>query len=416
MKKIAIIGAGISGLSVGQLLNENFHITLFEKESNPGGLIRCQWINNSLFHLCGGHVFNSKHQHVLDWFWSIFNKEEEFAKTNRNSVIFMENGQSIPYPIENHVYLLDKDIQFSFIQDLLSLKSNFKQSDNFEDFLRNQFGETLYRLYFKPYNEKIWRRNLKDVPLTWLEGKLPMPSIEDMIYNNFNHIKEKEFVHSQFYYENKNGSQYIADKLSQNLRIRYNTNIESINKRHDGLFEINNEIFDIVIFCGNIKQLPSLLYGIDFSQYQYFIENLSYHGTTTVFCEIAHNPYSWIYLPSTKYESHRIICTGNFNKANNANGITTGTIEFTDYMNIDDIKKNLQKMPLSPQYITHCYNQYTYPIQNNQTQSIIKEIKSRLETHNFYMTGRFTDWEYYNMDAAIDAAMKTCKLVRKAHL
>ena len=107
MKKVAIIGAGISGLSAAHFLKDKCKVTVYEKESTPGGLIRCKRVNGCLYHICGGHVFNSKRQDVLDWFWSKFNKEDEFIKADRNSVVFMDNQQEIPYPIENHMYLFD---------------------------------------------------------------------------------------------------------------------------------------------------------------------------------------------------------------------------------------------------------------------------------------------------------------------
>ena len=110
--KVAIIGAGISGLTTATLLKEkNISSVIFEKESQPGGLIRCNRINGSLFHICGGHVFNSKRQDVLNWFWTRLKKEEEFIKAERNAVVFMEDGKKIPYPIENHMFLFDKEIQ-----------------------------------------------------------------------------------------------------------------------------------------------------------------------------------------------------------------------------------------------------------------------------------------------------------------
>lgn len=43
MKKIAIIGAGISGLSSAHFLKDHYDVTVFEKESTPGGLIRTGW-------------------------------------------------------------------------------------------------------------------------------------------------------------------------------------------------------------------------------------------------------------------------------------------------------------------------------------------------------------------------------------
>lgn len=410
MKQIAIIGAGISGLTTAHLLKDKgFSITIFEKESEPGGLIRCKRVNGSLFHICGGHIFNSKRQDVLNWFWSIFNKEEEFSKANRNSIVFLDNNLKIPYPIEDHVYLLDEQTQKGFINDLIKI-SQEKDSNpqNFEEFLKQRFGETLYNLYFQPYNKKIWRKDLKNVPLSWLEGKLPMPTVAEMIYNNVNHIEEKNFVHSVFWYEKKDGSQYIANKLSQGLNIHYNSPVISI-KYHNNKWEINGTYFDYVIFCGNIKDLPSMISGINVDKYSKQIEDLEYHGTTSVFCEIDKNPYSWIYQPSQSHESHRIICTGNFAESNNAKGMMTGTIEFTDYIDEEDIKQNLKKMPLNPRYITHCYNKYTYPIQDVNTRKIIQEIKQYLQPYNFFFTGRFADWEYYNMDVAMGAAMDLCK-------
>ena len=135
-------------------------------------------------------------------------REEEFVKADRNSVVFMADGKHIPYPVENHIYLFDNETQKAIIEDLLTIARNERyEPTNFEEFLKHRFGETLYRLYFKPYNEKVWRRSLTNVPLSWLEGKLPMPTVQEMIFNNINQVKEKSFVHSTFWYEKVNGSQ-----------------------------------------------------------------------------------------------------------------------------------------------------------------------------------------------------------------
>lgn len=415
MSRIAIIGAGVSGLTCGQFLKNEHEVTIFERDATPGGLIKCRRVNGNLFHTCGGHVFNSKRKDVLDWFWSKFEQNTEFNKADRNSVVFMEDGQEIPYPIENHAYLFPKDVQTQFVTDLVKMaKEEGYQPDNFEDFLKHRFGETLYHLYFKPYNEKVWRRSLRTVPLTWLEGKLPMPTIEEIIFNNMNHVKEKSFVHSTFWYEKMNGSQYIADKLADGLKIVYSadvTNIEysEVKKK----WAIGNKWFDQVIFCGNIKDMVKAIKGVDIQKYQIPVESLEYHGTTAVFCEIDRNPYSWIYQPSTKHESHRIICTGNFSPSNNTNSLSpdriTATIEFTDEISKDDIIENLKRIPLHPKYLDHQYNKYTYPIQDMHTVEMIKKLKSDLKPYGFFFTGRFADWEYYNMDVAMGAAMDMCK-------
>lgn len=410
MCKIAIIGGGISGLSVGQLLKDNNNVTIFEKESTPGGLIRCKRIDGSLFHICGGHVFNSKHNDVLDWFWKFFNKDKEFIKADRNSVVFMDGGAVIPYPIENHAYLFDEKTQKSIVNDLVFMARNEGKQEpkNFEEFLKGRFGNTLYKLYFKPYNEKVWRRDLTQVPLTWLEGKLPMPTVEEIIFNNMNHVEEKAFVHSTFFYEKEGGSQLIANRLSEGLNIKFNADITTVEYKNKK-WKVCGEEFDKVVFCGNVKQIPNMLIGVDITKYASQIEKLESHGTTAVFCEIDANPYSWIYQPSKEHESHRIICTGNFSPTNNAVGKMTASIEFTDFISKEDILDNLPRIPLNPHYITHNYSKYTYPIQDANTRSMIKSMKDDLMRFNFFMTGRFADWEYYNMDVAIAAAMNTVK-------
>ncbi len=413
--KIGIIGGGISGLSCAHLLQQNgCKVTVYERDDRPGGMIKCDVIDGNLFHRTGGHVFNTKRKDVMDWFWSFFDQNNQFTKALRNSSVFLPNGMEIPYPIENHAYLLDKVVGKDIVADLVIMaKGNNKEPENFEEFLKERFGETLYKLYFQPYNEKVWRRDLTKVPLSWLEGKLPMPTIEEIIYNNIYHIKEQSFVHSSFFYPRKGGSQFIADTLAKNLDVRYNVTVDTIAKERIGV-KVNGEIYDSVIFCGNIKQIPSLVAGsVDISGYTNALNCLEYHGTTSVFCEIERNPYSWIYMPSREHESHRIICTGNFSSTNNADGKMTATIEFTDEITKEDIFENLKKIPLSPKYITHHYEQYTYPIQNQHTREMIESLKEILENNNIFLCGRFAEWEYANMDVCMGYAMDLVNRIYK---
>ena len=294
--KIAVIGAGVSGLSAARFLKDECNVTIFEKEDRPGGLIRCEE-PKGLFHICGGHVFNSKRQDVLDWFWQFFDKENDFVRADRNSVVFFNDQLKVPYPIENHVYLFDEKTQRAFINDILEIyKNEHNNPQNFEDFLRVRFGDTLYRLYFKPYNQKVWRRSLRDVPLSWLEGKLPMPTVEEMVYNNMNHVEEKQFVHSTFWYAKHHGSQFIASKLAEGLDIRYGKDVGNIHF-NGSQWIVDGQKFDKVVFCGNIKDMVRSISGVDLSPFHEPVQRLQYHGTTSVFCEMDDNPYSWIYLP-----------------------------------------------------------------------------------------------------------------------
>jgi protoporphyrinogen oxidase len=411
MRKLTVVGAGISGLSIANLLKDKYIVEVFEKDSRPGGLIKCDRVEGNLYHMVGGHVFNSRRKDVLNWFWKFFDRDSEFTKSIRNAVVYL--GKPINYPIENHLYQLDNDLMKSAISDLLEIaKANYPEPTNFEEFLRYRFGDTLYKLYFKPYNKKIWKRDLSNVPLSWIEGKLPMPTVEEIIFNNFNKEKEMKMVHSTFFYPKKNGSQFLANRLAGEIDIAYNTAVNSLTFKNKKWIINSDYECDFLVFAGNIKELPNILdTTLDVSDFYDEISALEYHGTTSVLCEIEPNSYSWIYLPDKSHSSHRVICTGNFSENNNRNGIKTATIEFTDYIDKNSIIENLSRIPYSPRYIAHKYTEYTYPIQNTNTRAMISSLKQKLEPKGLFLIGRFAEWEYYNMDAAIGAALDLSKII-----
>jgi protoporphyrinogen oxidase len=408
MKKIAIIGGGISGMAAAHNLKDKFEVEIFEKDSRPGGLIKCDVVDGNLYHMVGGHVFNSRRQDVLDWFWNFFDKEKEFTKSVRNAVAYID--KPIGYPVENHLHQMQSEIIQRIIDDLIEIKDQGDiEIHNFEEFLKHRFGKTLYKLYFEPYNKKIWKKDLTKVPISWLEGKLPMPTVEEILFNNIKQEKEMKMVHSTFYYPKNNGSQFVANRLAEGLKIHLNAPVTSLEKSN-GQWCINNEhYFDKVIFAGNIKQLPEILEYDLLKNFEGDIKELEYHGTTTVLCEIDPNDYSWIYMPNVKYDAHRIICTGNFSKNNNKEGVMSATVEFTDFIALDEINKQLKNIPFKPKYIAHKYTECTYPIQDVNTKSLINKIKCSTEKEGLYLTGRFAEWEYYNMDAAMGAAMDLAK-------
>lgn len=409
-KHFAIIGAGISGLSIAHMLAaKDVKVTIFEKESTPGGLVRCEWVNGVLYHCVGGHVFNSRNKAVLDWFWQHLNKAD-FELATRHAIVALADGTVVDYPIENHLYQMKEEMRESVLDDLLNIVQNgYPGDDNFDDFLRHRFGKTLYHAYFAPYNRKIWRQPLTNVPLEWLNGKLPMPTVREILSANIGQVKEMNMVHSTFHYPRIGGSQFIANSLAKGLDIRYSSPINDIT-RHCDKWNVRGEEFEAIIFCGNVKDLPTMLQGSGISLPM--VETLQYHGTTSVLCEVEPNPYSWIYMPSEEHESHRIICTGNFAHANSPEGLSTATIEFTEQMNKQEILDQLRHIPFSPRYITHRYTPCTYPVQDGETRRIINQTKAILAPHNIYLLGRFAEWEYYNMDASMEAAMRLAEQLK----
>ena len=324
MKKVLIIGSGISGLSIGRMLSDKYDLEILEREEQCGGMIKCERVNGNLFHKVGGHVFNSHNQDVLNWFWGQFNRDEEFLKALRNAKIHL-GGQIIGYPLENFLYQLPeqklKPIVEELLQKLSEKKIYISDYRNFKDFLIGNFGNELYELYFGPYNSKIWNTNLENVPLDWLDGKLPMPNLHEVIYNNIVKKEESNMVHSSFFYAKKDGSQFIVNRLAEGLPINCSYNVSSIELIDNNHLTVNNgdRIADVLIYCGDVRQLHKMIQIKDAPLQEALLKVavLPSNGTSNVLCETDPNDLSWLYLPELKYKAHRIIYTGNFSSTNN---------------------------------------------------------------------------------------------------
>lgn len=416
MKKNAIvIGSGISGLSVARMLSSQYSVKILERNDKIGGLIKCDRVDGNLFHRVGGHVFNSKNPEVIKWFWSHFNKETEFLSAIRNARIFFD-GQLIGYPIENFLYQLPQQVVKEVVKELLDIyQSGYRSPESYADFksfLQGNFGDTLYRLYFGPYNTKIWNTNLSEVPLEWLDGKLPMPRIDDVILSNIIKQEENEMVHSRFFYPVKDGSQFIINRLAQGLEITTSYTVNTI-KYHSGIIRVNNELeTDALIYCGDVRMLSTII-KTDDEQLKHAMEAVAVlpsNGTSNVLCETDDNDMSWLYLPEDKFKAHRIIYTGNFSDTNNVeNGRKTCVVEFSGKHSHQDMLKELALLPGNLKPLAFNYEPNSYIIQQKDTRYNIARLKSLLAERNIYLLGRFAEWEYYNMDKCIESAMALCK-------
>ena len=412
MKKVIVVGSGISGLSISRMLNESYDLEVWEKSEKIGGMIKCERIDGVLFHQVGGHVFNSRNNAVLDWFWNHFDRDLEFIKTNRNAKILF-GVNIIGYPIENYLFQLSESQLRPIVNELMDLlkneQSNVSDFANFKDFLIGNFGVNLYKLYFEPYNTKLWNTDLSKVPLEWLDGKLPMPKIREVILSNILKKEESLMVHSTFYYPKSDGSQFIVDRLSQNLSIKTSNGLKKIEIGSNNNLRLNHEHeTDILIYCGDVRHLSSII-DIDDNELEQalkFVRDLPSNGTSNVLCETDDNDISWLYLPEDKFKAHRIIYTGNFSPTNN--GLSkrkTCVVEFSGKHDHSEMINELSNLPGNLKPISFNYEPNSYIIHQPETRGKINLIKQLLEKYQIYLLGRFAEWEYYNMDKCIESAM-----------
>lgn len=217
--KISIIGAGITGLTAGRLLSKNHEVTIYEKESNIGGIARTKNVNGITYHTVGGHCLNSKNKAVMDFIFNYVLSKENWHHVKRDAKI----NHIVSYPIEfsiKEIARFNEELAFNITKDFMS--SEDKETDDW-------FGETLAKEYFIPYNRKIWQMEPSQMSHLWIDGKLPLPNKKEF----FKEDNEDTMPHSTFFYPNTNNQNTFIEALGNGLNIINNFNVTSIEKSVD---------------------------------------------------------------------------------------------------------------------------------------------------------------------------------------
>ncbi|MDQ4141747.1 MAG: UDP-galactopyranose mutase, partial [Bacteroidota bacterium] len=194
------------------------------------------------------------------------------------------------------------------------------------------------------------------------------------------------------------------------LQIRTGVSVEKIEKQPEGLLINNSFKADTIVYTGDVRQLADIV-KIDDPDLQAALENvkdLKSNGTSNLFCECDDNDnISWLYIPEPFTKAHRIIYTGNFSPNNNEGSKRkTCVVEFSGKMDPEVMKEEIKKLPGNLSPLSYNYEPNSYVIQEKDTRQKINCLKEQLQKYNIYLVGRFAEWEYYNMDKAIEASLK----------
>jgi len=81
-------------------------------------------------------------------------------------------------------------------------------------------------------------------------------------------------------------------------------------------------------------------------------------------------------------------------------------VEFSGKHSFEEMREEIKLLPGNLVPLAFNYEANSYIIHERNTKEKILYLKSKLEPKGFFLSGRFAEWEYYNMDKAIEAAMK----------
>ena len=397
--KLGIIGAGISGLSLGKILKSQYEIEVLEKESVPGGIARVKEINGIPYHTTGGHCLNSKKKEVMDFIFNEIMPREQWHQIIRNSKINF-NGHLINYPIE---FSIKEIAEFDMALALKMTKDFFcapKTGDGpLDEWFANYFGNAIAHEYLIPYNKKIWDRDPTTMDSLWVRDKLPIPNDKDFFVGLIKNNRDT-MPHSAFYYPNLNSQNYFIGALAKGLDITYSYNVKKIEKIGTKWIINGEKSFDKLVSTAPLKELPLMVENCP-QEIIACSEKLKSNSVTTVFWKNEPVDSTWIYYPSKDIVFHRQINIGQFIKPAQNYCITEviGKKNYEEVTNFNHKTLGL-KAPLDFHVSGHAYVVF-----DKNHKSCTTAIKKYCDTIGISSLGRFGEWEYYNMDVCIEKAL-----------
>jgi len=154
-----ILGAGITGLTVAKTTG----LPVYEAGDVPGGICSSYYVrpksNERLkqipgdeeayrFEIGGGHWIFGANNEVLK-FIGKFAKLKSYIR--RSSVYFVKKNLYVPYPIQNNLRFLDREIAEKILKELSAHSKDIPCT--MKEWLVRNFGQTLCNLFFYPFHD-----------------------------------------------------------------------------------------------------------------------------------------------------------------------------------------------------------------------------------------------------------------------
>ena len=170
-----ILGAGVAGLAAAhRLKNAGTSIRVIERLPAIGGLARTIDYQGFRFDL-GGHRFITHDPLLHQFFTNLL--EGRYLIVPRSSKIFLKN-QYVRYPLEPTDALSKVGgyevmrIVRDYVRQKIKYGLKLRAAHSLEEWVISQYGDYLYRLFFKGYSEKVWGIACDKIDKDWIARRI----------------------------------------------------------------------------------------------------------------------------------------------------------------------------------------------------------------------------------------------------
>lgn len=428
--KTAILGGGLSGITLARLLyEEGKEVIVLEAEPDYGGLCRSKTENGFTFDIGGSHIIFSRDTEVLSFMRRMIAGNEQV--NDRNTKIFYKQ-QFVKYPFENGLSDLPPEDRFicihEFIKTLIAVeKGEMAPPANFREWIYYTFGSGIAECYMVPYNEKIWKYPTDKMSLHWVEGRIPRPPVEDVIRSAIG-INTEGYTHqSVFSYPLDGGIEALLRAIAQPVEkfIQTGFRVTSITRSGKKWLISNGDSLveaDQCICTIPLQHLLPCLADVPL-KVKNATDALKYNSLVCVNIGIKGSvpAISWLYVPDPAIgRTNRISFPSGYSRHVAPEGCSAILAEIThqpddevstmsDDELICQVSDSLQKMQILHKdqivYSSVERQPFAYVVYDLDYQKNVAIVKDYFNTIGMSLIGRFAQFEYLNMDGCIRSVM-----------
>lgn len=257
-----ILGAGISGLGAAYSLRQKGETPLvLEKDETYGGLCGCFTIDGFTFDRFV-HLSFAKDERVLN----IFNTSAKRIITHIPNPYNIYNRKWIKHPAQNNLYPLSAEEKSLIIKDFLSRPNNVETDkiDNYEQWLRIQFGNYFAEHFPMKYTKKYWMCEAKDLETRWVGQRIYQPSIEEVIKGSQTAETPVTYYAKEMRYPASGGYRQFFSLLAEGTDIRYGKEVTNIDTTLKTVKTSDNTTYHFTRLISTLplNLYPSLMYGM----------------------------------------------------------------------------------------------------------------------------------------------------------
>jgi protoporphyrinogen oxidase len=421
--RIGVIGAGPSGLCLGMFLEHDTEV--LEAQPEPGGTAGSVHVDGYTFDR-GPHIMFSKNQEILDFMVSSLGDNVHRCRRN-NRIAYA--ARLVKYPFENDLAALPPDEAYECIRDYFinPWREHYPEPADLREWFLHHFGEAMCEKYFFPYNEKVWNVAVADLSMSWAD-RIPRPPPEDVLKSAMGTPTDGYLQQLYYHYPLRGGYQAISQAWAEIVQPTLGFEVTRISLPAEGGVTVSNgeetRRYDRI---ASTMPLDRLLNVADFEipdRVREAVDALLVNPMIVVSLGIASEDdlqMTAVYFPEADFRVNRVSFPATFSPHNAPANCYSIQAEITcrlddptwawsDRQVLDHVVDGLVKAGILPdpdtivlshvQRVKHAYVVYQRGYEHHA--AVLREW---FPQHGIDLCGRFSYFEYVNVDGAVARAM-----------